>query len=91
MQGKEISLGNDWFWSLQMENLGRNMATAGGLTLAFKRGMRYRDLTDAPSVTVPSGRMPQRLARGTRELEPQRMTVIEDQTITSFDELWKGL
>lgn len=34
----EPSLGRDWFWSLQMEFLGRNLATAGGLALAYRLG-----------------------------------------------------
>jgi hypothetical protein len=33
--------GARWWWSLQMEQLGRNLATAGGLELAFRLGLSH--------------------------------------------------
>lgn len=60
MQLKERPMGDRWFWSLQMETLGRNMATAGGLTLAFMNGRSAEGAN-----VVKTGRMPLRLARGT--------------------------
>ena len=39
----EPPLGCDWFYSLQMELLGRNLATAGGLETAYRLGRAHRE------------------------------------------------
>ena len=39
MQVRERPLGHGWFLQLQMETLGRNLATAGGLEYAMRLGM----------------------------------------------------
>lgn len=42
----EPRLGDRWWWSLQMEQLGRNMAVAGALELAYRLGRAHRDFED---------------------------------------------
>jgi hypothetical protein len=38
------SMGRDWFYSMQLEFLGRNLATAGGLEYAYRLGRVTRDI-----------------------------------------------
>jgi len=35
------TLGMNWWWSLTMEQLGRNIATAGALEYAFRLGLSH--------------------------------------------------
>lgn len=37
------SMGRDWFYSLQMEQLGRNIATAGALELSYRLGRSHSE------------------------------------------------
>ena len=43
----EPPMGRDWYYSLQLEQLGRNLATAGGLELAYRLGRTHTDFKSA--------------------------------------------
>jgi hypothetical protein len=48
----EPPMGVGWFWSLRMEQLGRNLAMAGGFEYAYRTGLANREIAEVALTTI---------------------------------------